>query len=176
MMMGQQGAGLLVALMIAQHAQSGPAEQPGVKSGAPAPLLIASAQMDTAGAFRRLTPYDQRVARGLLEAEKVGAGPAWSLDKIAAARASGKEWESIIAEMQDERLVAAGDPKSVLRGRAAPGGSEQFSDVSVASGPGPKAAKRAGEQIAAANAKPDMGCAVKVDKLDGERKTLVDAQ
>jgi len=167
MALGQQGLGVLVALMIARGAAGqAPPQQESVQ--APHPVLIAASESDSAragkaqsavspeGAFKRLPAGEQRVARALLEAEQVGpdSAPAWSLDRIAAAKESGKGWEGIVREMQGQSLIAAGEPERVLEGaKGAPralarrdGDAEELSaDLATASGPGPKGT---GEKIA----------------------------
>ena len=156
--LNQHGMGLLLAMMIAQGAAN---EAPAEKASGPAaarPVLIAAGETDAFGAqaksgapgkeaeavdsaFRRLPAEDQRIARALLEAEQVGAGSdaAWSLERIASARASGKDWESIVTEMQTRSLIAAGELKDVLSPRAFASTlqeSEQFAtDLAVANGP-----------------------------------------
>jgi len=151
MIMAQQGAGLLVALMIAMGA---PEETP-AGTAAPRLELVAAAAPVTGpadnqegnakpayeGAFRRLLADDQRMARTLLNAEQVGpnSGPAWSLDRIAAAKEAGKDWENIVTKMQAQRLIAA-NSRLVLEARAkAPNETdgEELADLGMAGGAAP---------------------------------------
>ncbi len=135
----EKGAGLLVALMLAHGA---PAEAPGDTpevAEAP-PMMIAAGEPEAAedaleGAFRRLSDAEKERARRLLEAQRIspGSGPAWSLDKIAAAHQAGKPWERIVVELQRKRLVAAGSPADILDGpKAAPRAVVQNKDEELA--------------------------------------------
>lgn len=168
MTMNQHGMGLLLAMMIAHGAAGEAPAESGAETVAPPmmiaaaarPVLIAAGEEDTFGApakggapnkgaeaadgtFRRLPAEDRRIARALLEAEQVGASSdaaaAWSLDKIASERASGKDWETIVTEMQTRSLVAAGELADVLSPRAFASrlkDSEQLSaGLAVANGP-----------------------------------------
>ena len=127
MMTSQKGAELLMALMLAHGA---PADAP-VQAQTPvvqeAPAMLIAAGEPSAGgpaearegAFRELSESEQTRARAVLEAQLItpGSGPAWSLDKIAAMRGSGKSWERIVVLLQRERLIAAGDPARILKGQ-----------------------------------------------------------
>lgn len=127
----QKGAGLIMALMLAHGA---PAEAPQgateVAEPAPREMLIAAGDEATrrpdeeavAGAFRELPEDEQARARRLLEAQRItpDSGPAWSLDRIAAMRQSGKDWERIVVLLQRKRLVAAGSPAEILGEPEAP--------------------------------------------------------
>ena len=158
--MNEHGLGLLLAMMIAHGAAN---EAPAEKANdvaAPRPVLVAAGEADTFGApssgivpdrkieaaestFRRLPVEDQRTARALLEAEQVGAesnaATPWSLGKIASERASGKDWETIVTEMQTRSLIAAGELADVLSPRnfaSRLGKSEDLSaGLAVANGP-----------------------------------------
>ncbi len=156
--LNRYGMGVLLVMMIAHNAATGAPADEASGPAAARPVLIAAKGTDVFGAqaksaapgkeaeavdsvFRRLPPEDQRISRALLEAERVGASSdaAWSLDKIASARASGKDWESIVTEMQTRGLIASGELKDVLSPRAfasSPKGSERFAaDLAVADGP-----------------------------------------
>ena len=104
----------------------------------------------------------------------MGDSPAWSLDKIASARAAGKGWQTIIVAMQDKRLMVPGDPGDIMLGRAGKI-RESLTDIAVASGPGEGSPAKA-KQVAAMPEKSDAGCAVNAGKLQFKGKDLVQAE
>jgi len=127
MMSSYKGAELIMALMLAHAAPAqgpAPAEHPAVE--AQRPMLIAAGESSAGGpaeaiegAFRELSGPEKTRARNLLEAQHISpaSGSAWSLDKIASVRKSGKSWERIVITLQRARLLAAGDPNDILSGR-----------------------------------------------------------
>ena len=127
MMTSYKGAELIMALMLSHAAPAQgptPVDQPAVEAQQK-PMMIAAGESSAGGpaeaiegAFRDLPGSEKARARNLLEAQHIspGGGPAWSLDKIAAARKNGKSWERIVITLQRERLLAAGDPEDFLDG------------------------------------------------------------
>ncbi len=166
MIIGQPGVGLLVALMLARGAATEAPDRTPPNSAVMQPELVASAApaaggesagpaaVSAEGAFKRLPAGEQKTARAMLEAERVGpaSDPAWSLDKIAAAKAAGKDWNEILAEMQAQHLVAGGDSKiaAITRGASANGKEQLSGELATANGPGdPKAAQAPSANAAA---------------------------
>lgn len=164
----QKGAGLIMALMLAQGA---PAQAPGDGQEVAAPaaqqeMLIAAGEPSAGGgnaqegAFRQLSDAEKERARNLLEAQRItpGSGPAWSLDKIAAVRQSGKPWDRIVVELQRKRLLAAGEPGEILGGgESAPRAVAEGEALSgaIATAGGPEGARTVTTGLAS-----DISCAV----------------
>lgn len=111
----------------------------------PTPTDISGATATTTstddGAFAKLSPGNQKIARSLFEAQKAPAetvtggtttggtadgtaaaatGSPWTLDQIAAAKQSGQGWGNVFKEMKEQGLVEAKNLGQVVSGKASP--------------------------------------------------------
>jgi hypothetical protein len=67
--------------------------------------LVAWAQTEGTGAFTRLSPGEQKIARALFEAQPTSASTPLTLDEIAAKKQGGQGWGEVFKQMKARGLV-----------------------------------------------------------------------
>lgn len=114
---------------------------PGVSSpGASPPIASPGPSVAVAGAYKRLSPGNRRIAEALFERQVLDADgtiQAWSLDRIAATKQSGASWGRVFRRMKTDGIVAAKSLGQVISGHMRPGYSRPApATVVITSGKG----------------------------------------
>lgn len=92
-----------------EEGQSGAAEQDGQTDSSTTTSGGTQSTGETASAFDKLSPGNQKIARSLMNAQNLPDGSTaqpWDLDQIAAAK-SGTGWGKVFSEMRSEGLIDA---------------------------------------------------------------------
>ena len=102
--MNESLAALLVLLSVSStaYAQTSP----------PAPQLTRPADA-VAGPFQDLSPGNQRIARGLFEAQFASRPNRFTLNQIAIRKLSGQGWGRIVQDMKARGLVSSRHPGEI---------------------------------------------------------------